>query len=988
MPSRSPSKHLSLLLSLLALAAGVLCYRTFWSRPDALPDQPRHVRKPGPTPKPKLKLDFDTLHRLLAERYMLWPDRRVATAIGDVHHLLTGQPLDTKTLGGRRDGTRMTLFYRHAEAGSLSELPDFPEAIGLLTEWTRRVQKDPAARPMVPTSAQEAPTPSTGAMIRPLLQTLQKLDERWRAGQRVPHVVAAAAAGFAWLAFVTADRMEVADDIATRALTLLAIERANGLETTRIEALLAEGLGYHASALKTAASLAKDDPLRQYIERDDAALEQAALAGEAGEEARYLWLRRLVDRQDAARFEALLPRLFPGQRPDLSLLGLRALLGDFDVRVDSGETLAAATFEAACDGASMPEQELLSRFEQCVAQVDKDEAGQLLEAQTRRLAYRALFYTGLRAERDRLIGDLGTREGAQDLLTRLGPAKEPYAADFYRWYKPQVDLQFGHHVLGDVFHEISRPQLVGGHPLKDLYEFSTGYIAAMDSDDLKELAGLHVRLDTRVSHRFEAMKLAWTKLADLLEAQKLAESILRDAPSTYPYAERTAAVLRGDTAALQKVLSDPATEPSIQIEWLHRFQGTARLDDAFLRQKYLELAARHPDEYVVIDAVLDFLGGQKDDAKGIELGRAWLQRNEQRARGLEGVLVRLAVANLLYEQGRYQESWDELGPVMGSGQGGVMNLAGVLSLKLGQIDRADDIARAALERYPEASSIADLARVRWFQGRNTDAAKILGNKRAPPKAWRDLYARRFWVRFEGQPEQALAAFDELLKAGIEPESLAAFAAGVAAKSPELGFEMLSRIKDKKTGRIQFPADGYEMLLRLKGEDEALRWLKPQITPDRADPFMVWAYRQGYDRMLWEVLPAPRGQKAEVFWVLRAASAVRAGLQKHPHRDELLEHFRTPGTGFYRVVGRHLLGLASRSELDAVCTGYQSAGIAAYFIGVLEQHQERNDAEALRWYRLSYEALGSTAPEASWAYDQLSAWRNSSLSLAELQAKGL
>src|SRR5262249_41067720 len=110
-----------------------------------------------------------------------------------------------------------------------------------------------------------------------------------------------------------------------RALALVALVKgpARG-ESARLEALLADTMGYPRAARDAAAALAADDPVRAYVTRDDARL--AALSTHASDRLTgVLRLRRLAHTHDAKGEALWRAQRFARDEYTLPVLGARLI---------------------------------------------------------------------------------------------------------------------------------------------------------------------------------------------------------------------------------------------------------------------------------------------------------------------------------------------------------------------------------------------------------------------------------------------------------------------------------------------------------------------------------------------------------------------------------------------------------------------------------------------------------------------------------------
>jgi hypothetical protein len=273
---------------------------------------------PGLVPLPT---STAALRAALDDRYRLRPDARVMRAVSDVHHLVTGQsPRDASATWGEN---RWRLIHGGAVVGTLSEFPDFPEIITLLSTWASSVattgpslveppaspppteaaagskrgggSKAPKVPPAPPQAAGDADAPPL-AMSPEAFAMLRLADEAWSRGPLKAVVLHEAALAMASLSFQAADSLGVADALPARALATVAIEETlKRTDPKRAQALTAFSLGYANAARQLAQSLPPTDALRAYLLTDDAALWRAAERESSPLAVRYLAARHRAD---------------------------------------------------------------------------------------------------------------------------------------------------------------------------------------------------------------------------------------------------------------------------------------------------------------------------------------------------------------------------------------------------------------------------------------------------------------------------------------------------------------------------------------------------------------------------------------------------------------------------------------------------------------------------------------------------------------------
>src|SRR5258706_4086478 len=148
-----------------ALAVALLVQRADLARPG------RDVATPAVALRP--------LQGEPEESFRLAPDRRVLMAVEDLQRLATGSAARAEA---RFDGERWVVTCDGAGVGMLSELPSYPEILGLLEGWARQLRLDSLlAAPGI--SGDPAPLQAELDQLR-ALGAAQLADLRWSVGER------------------------------------------------------------------------------------------------------------------------------------------------------------------------------------------------------------------------------------------------------------------------------------------------------------------------------------------------------------------------------------------------------------------------------------------------------------------------------------------------------------------------------------------------------------------------------------------------------------------------------------------------------------------------------------------------------------------------------------------------------------------------------------------------------------------------------------
>jgi hypothetical protein len=200
---------------------------------------------------------------------------------------------------------------------------------------------------------------------------------------------------------------------------------------------------------------------------------------------------------------------------------------------------------------------------------------------------------------------------------------------------------------------------------------------------------------------------------------------------------------------------------------------------------------------------------------------------------------------------------------------------------------------------------------------------------------------------------------------------------------ELAFEMLSRLKGSPGEQINFWIWGYHQLKIFKGKDVAVQWMKKVLPPPMFGFASMIVYEDDEYDLLWDVLVnADTPDDLAFLWLMRAAAATQSGVEKYPHWNDLVEHYRKIDHGYYESIGRFLVGLSTEEETRVLITEPKKLCEVAYYIGLRAEVEGRYE-DASDWYRASIETALDMNGEYRWSLDKLQRWKQAGKSLKRL-----
>lgn len=269
-----------------------------------------------------LKTPPENMLEAVQAAYRLTPDHRFLLALGEVHSFFTGEI--PKTATATFTDKRWVINYQGQTVGTLTELPDFPDFLQLLSDWSMELN---GQYPLSLTSSRGGEWEQTlssqmdKTLVFHVVSALKEIDSLWGQGQRDPKLLVLAARGLALMTLQTSDRMEIMDPLPAKALAILSIARSLTRQDLRWEeCLLAEAMDYSGHAIRLGNTLSASDPLRHYVNRNDPRLRTLAESKKASRMAQYLWLLRLAKLEDLQGWSLWLNTAFGNDPISLPLL--------------------------------------------------------------------------------------------------------------------------------------------------------------------------------------------------------------------------------------------------------------------------------------------------------------------------------------------------------------------------------------------------------------------------------------------------------------------------------------------------------------------------------------------------------------------------------------------------------------------------------------------------------------------------------------------
>lgn len=444
-PERTARRVQLLLAALLcAVLLGVLLNRIEPPEPapPAAPPPPTETARVGPTILEGKTLD--EVRARLDDAYRLAPDRRFLLAVEEVEEMLGVEQPASATSAFAGGSWSLAANGTTARVG---EYPEFRELLGFVRACAEtRLRAEPAPFRATVSGGDAYPADPIAA--------LDAIDR----GETID--LGAASHAYASLLLRHEDTLETSDEVAARAIAVLALaEHFAGHDLVRPRALIAFRLGYEREAEEMAAALAPSDPTRMFVERDEAALRERALAPDAPVDVVLMYAHLLARSGMPDRFTRFVASLRPEIADDFGILALDAAYGEaflpdrrllvhaiVDLAGASGATLviephlllAMVAEEAIARLLAKPPYGLVGLTESMLADIASKESGRLLDPATRAAIYRARAYTGFHCVASDLVARLDSASATEQFAALLGRGQSATAEQFERYLSARM----------------------------------------------------------------------------------------------------------------------------------------------------------------------------------------------------------------------------------------------------------------------------------------------------------------------------------------------------------------------------------------------------------------------------------------------------------------------------------------------------------------------------------------------------------------------
>lgn len=1012
-----PASRIVLLVVLLLVLAIVVGYRV---RAASDGGSSPAVAQAAPHPGfPVLSVPPDQMRATVAAEYRLTPDRRFLWAVADIHQFLTGTPAELPT-AVFADG-QWAIRYRGQQVGTLPELAGFAEWQALLDAWAGRLVTQYPVSLAGPASDNTAIGEELQAFDATLaLRAIGQLDRRWQNGRGTLADLPVVARALSIVCLQRLDDIGMDDSLDGRALAYLTLtgKLVPGAAVLREQVLMAGVLGYMVHARELAQELPADDAVRLYATHADTELEALAAGGRGTAEQRYLYLLRLSEEGSADAMLKWYRSYYAGQA---GLPVLRAVLqaGDFEVTRTLAPslpyiTVASVGREAAYyeqDPADSPfertalnlfrtvaerlevgeakgHQSQLKLFEYRLAKIGAQIGGRFLDAKEAENFYRACYYSALYREGLHEMNSLSSVEGTRQFADWLDPGMPGLPADFARWYGDLAQAKQGKADKEALLADLAGLKSLGSSPLEHTFETlrSTMELAhPLIQQAARELAG---RLDDRPANRTLLGGIAYATLFDLPLAERLYANVadIQGEPAQLLWQ----AHYNQEKDKLVALAEDQRLPLDSRIR-IPRYLWQMGVPDAEVDAVYRRLVDGSSAEWDVLERYTGFLERVGRYPQARELLRGWLDRHHPDERNpFPYIQATAALARMYYREQRYREGYQVIEPVLDSYTAGVLTRGARLLDKVGNADGAEDLARRAVDRYPDSAwALGTLMEIYWNHGKYEAAAKSL---RAVPYrfddwAWRKNIGGGLLRVAREDPAKAGAAFAAMHAGGVNLSNLEDAIVPLELDGMnDMAFRMQSDLHAQGLFDVYLATHAYGYLRKTVPEAQAVDWLRQRIPPGIwPAASMIFYDSESADDLLWDFLEDPEkiadssgeASDSDSIWLYRAATYVKEGRPADERGKRLLEHYASATTrpsafSYYHDIGRYLMGYIGEQEIVALITNDKRRCEIPYYLGLLAASEGRFE-DATAWFRVSIETGRYNEGEYRWAYTELSGW---------------
>ena len=949
--------------------------------------------------------------------YRLKPDQRFLLAMNAIYRFLgpnTQVDLSTDFSGGS-----WVIDWQDNTVKRMPELPDFSDYIRVLTHWATLMLKS------FPLDLTPVPHDDRLVNIKAELElfllphtkaALSELDALWQEGVHSVEMIHNATRGLIWLAMQTLDETGIGDQIAARALAMLALSRAiSGNDILLVEeALLADEMHYSAYAIQRMERL-PDHPVKAYLERNYTQFENLLDTSKPTALLCYLRLKQLSETKDIKKWAQwmnrlyrhdgyLLPvlktglemntfksdRFFSDFLPKVVLFDLASEFKEPDY-IDFMGVMVKAAFDEKIDGMhfetilrkalGLDKSGLLKQLNKNLAKLQPIYKGPFLDSDLLAAYYESYFYSCLYCQGLFYLDRLSSIKKVNDFDFGLGMENSGRLNEFRQWFHNLADAKAGRSRCKMLMKSISESHEFGAPLVIRSFNELKGLLKYGDPETFAAAKLLITRMDARPENQITLGWIARSSLLDLNLTEKMIKNAVAADPVKNPVIRIWLAYFQRDLTTLHDLAVSTSMSPKYRADAIKYWAKTENNTDDII-QAYSNLVKDNPKIYNITRQYVEYLLNNGYYRKAHNAAMDWLLLNPPTS-GLENIIMRNAIAKGFYKSGQYDACLDFISPHISIQQNDTMLTAAECMAKDGRTKEAEALFEKAMDRYPDSlNGLIRYIRFLWEEGRYELAAKRLKEWKYPIDAvkWRFQIGKAFCDVLAAN-DDAKKAFKAFLAAGISHWDLKNIPIMLAkADRNELAFRLNNMLFGRGLANLDFILTSYGYLKQSNGKDAADLWIRKKIPATMRNPAgMIFFAQKEYD-LLWDLIDESEQNKhADFIWLLRAAAWVKSNDDNRNHKEKLHDYYSKNDRTYYNKIGRFLMEFDSGENLLAGAVNANKRCELAYYFGLKAQGEGDYDL-ASDWYHIALETGMIKMGEYRWAHNELYRWYTKDMSL--------
>jgi Tfp pilus assembly protein PilF len=938
------------------------------------------------------------------ESFRLEPDRRFLQAFSEVDRL-SAEPSDAaRATAEWGEGKMWVVSHRGEQVARLDPLPNVDSLIGLVgSHAAKRRDKAQAVD-----AAKLAEIRALIGQFHPpkLFDALRRLDALCANRAMSAPVALEAARALSYLLIQVRDPLEYGDAVAARAIAALALAQVDpGVsrgDLREVEAMLTTSLGYSGHARALAKDLGADSPIAAFLARNTPGLEQLA---EDRELARFLLLRLAQERGDSALWISTARRFYDQKIVSSSALSTSVSLVSFrttpavesrvrDMMVDEleGGSQSVDASELPIEARSEPRRKhalkaLLAELEtfgasdgddldDAISHTRPDEDGTLWDAELVERYARAVFMGSYYREAVFYLDALASPAIAKrfiDDLDEEGTSPEP---ELKRFFGARMSAASQKADAGKLEEALARESVLGGEAMLSAYADLAGILPWGDARAFQVARLLHAHLDSRLVHRAELTWQLYAHAWEIPAADRLVLSLMQSAPVGFLHTTSWYAQRNQDVDALEAMMIEASTTTEELAPLVAAYSKLEQADPQVVRRQFERLVKVQPSRWSVRRDYSEYLFEQEAYREAETVVESW-RRDHGPGIGLQRVFAHTRLSKARRLRGDLDGAWSAIKDIISSGQAGAVAEAAHVLAANDQLERAEDLYRKALERYPTTTWVrATLLEFLWTHERHQDAAQVI--KEAPSQhdyEW-GRYGDAFFEAFTERDASSVAsALDALTDAGLPALKLGMLAGEFAKNGQPLhAFEVNRRVEHTKImSSAEHVVRTYKHLAEARGEAQARQWLDKKAGRFPTGVMTMMVYQDGLDDLLWGYFGEPgNNDVGHSMWLFRAAAFLKSDDPDPDRRAQLEAYFSQDSSNWYFRLARLVWGDEPEDEMISDAKSKKKQCELAYWMGLRAQ-LDQDYAGASDWYHVTILTGASNNGEYHWALDELYGW---------------